>query len=145
MLNLVGPNGHTKLELVNVAWCPDILCNLVSFRLLRQQGMWWDNKSNPTELKRLDDTTITQLKEAHGQWILDHQDTDKASFHTRSVTSRTKRPAQRADAMRWHKRMGHAGPAAIEHLVQECEGVRIKGITTVQCDACGRAKTKRQI
>jgi hypothetical protein len=41
--------------------------------------------------------------------------------------------------------MGHPGPAVIEHLVQQSEGVRIKGITTVQCDACGRAKTKRQI
>ena len=66
VLNLVGPNGSTKLELSNVAFCPDILCNLVSFRLLRQQGIWWDNKSNPTALKKQDDTTIATLKEAHG-------------------------------------------------------------------------------
>ena len=47
--------------------------------------------------------------------------------------------------MRWHKRMGHPGPAIIEHLIHRSEGVRIKGISTVKCDACGRAKTKRQI
>jgi hypothetical protein len=41
--------------------------------------------------------------------------------------------------------MGHPGPAVIEHLVQQSKGVRIKGITTVQCNACRRAKTKRQI
>lgn len=145
VLNLVGPNRSTKLELNNVALCPDILCNLVSFRLLKQQGMWWDTKSNPTALKRQDDTTIANLKEAHGQWILEHQDSNEASFYTRSTNSRTGRRPRKADAMRWHKRMGHPGPAAIEHLVQQSEGVRIKGITTVECDACGRAKTKRQI
>jgi hypothetical protein len=41
--------------------------------------------------------------------------------------------------------MGHPGPAVIEHLVQQSKGVRIKGITTVQCNACRQAKTKRQI
>lgn len=145
LLSLNGPKGPTRLELVNVAWCPDILCNLVSFRLLRQQGIWWDTKGDPTALKRRDDTTIADLIEAHGQWVLEHRDVAKASFYTRSVHSRTKRSAQKADAMRWHKRLGHPGPAVIEHLVHQCEGVRIKGITTVQCNACGRAKTKRQI
>ena len=145
LLQLAGPSGPTKLELVNVALCPDILCNLVSFRLLRQQGIWWDTKGDPTALKRRDDSTITELIEAHGQWVVENGVMDKASFFTRSVNSRTKRPAQKADAMRWHKRMGHPGPAAIEHLVHQSEGVRIKGITTVQCNACGRAKTKRQV
>lgn len=47
--------------------------------------------------------------------------------------------------MVWHKRLGHPGPAAIEHLVHHSQGVRIKGITTVECDACGRSKSRRQI
>ena len=144
-LNLRGPYGPTRLVLNDVAWCPEILCNLVSFRLLRQQGVWWDNKNEPTTLKRRDDSTIACLKEAHGQWILEQHDEIQAAFHTKTINSRSKRAPQKADAMRWHKRMGHPGPAAIEHLVQQSEGVRIKGVTTVKCDACGRAKTKRQI
>jgi hypothetical protein len=134
-----------QLQLRDVAWCPDILCNLVSFRLLKQQGMWWDTKSDPTALKDRDNNTIAHLAEAHGQWILEAQDASNAVFFTRSINSRTKRPAQKADAIRWHKRLGHPGPAALEHLVQQSEGVRIKGITTVQCNACGKAKTKRQV
>ena len=47
--------------------------------------------------------------------------------------------------MLWHKRLGHPGPAAIEHLVEQTEGVRVKGVTTVKCDSCGRAKSRRQI
>jgi hypothetical protein len=47
--------------------------------------------------------------------------------------------------MRWHQRLGHPGLSALEHLVQQSQGVRIAGITTVQCNACGTAKLKRQV
>lgn len=125
----------------DVALCPDILCNLVSFRLLRQQGIWWNNKDEPTTLRRLDNTVIAYLKDVHSQWVL-NLNSNNASFATSSCT---KRLVSKATALRWHKRLGHPGPAAVEHLVQQSQGVRIKGITTVECDACGRAKTKRQI
>jgi hypothetical protein len=59
--------------------------------------------------------------------------------------NRSKQRPQRATAIIWHKRLGHPGPAAIEHLVGKSEGVKIVSITTVQCDACGRSKSKRQI
>ena len=45
----------------------------------------------------------------------------------------------------WHLRLGYPGPQALEHLVHSTQGVRIKGPTTVQCDACGVLKAKRQI
>ncbi|KAI0569423.1 gag-pre-integrs domain-containing protein, partial [Pyrenophora tritici-repentis] len=59
--------------------------------------------------------------------------------------SQAKRSPQKATAILWHKRLGHPEPSAIEHLLQQSEGAKIKGITTVQCDACGRSKSKRQI
>jgi hypothetical protein len=83
--------------------------------------------------------------EMHGQWVLEYQPLPAALFHTRRITTRTKRGPQRATALLWHKRLGHSGPASIEHLVQQSEEVRIKGITTVQCNSCGRAKSRRQI
>jgi hypothetical protein len=33
-------NKATKVTLQDVAICPDLLCNLVSFRLLRHKGIW---------------------------------------------------------------------------------------------------------
>jgi hypothetical protein len=41
--------------------------------------------------------------------------------------------------------MGHLGPQALEHLVHYSEGVKIVGLPTVECDACGRLKLKRLI
>ncbi|KAL5371266.1 hypothetical protein DPSP01_014784 [Paraphaeosphaeria sporulosa] len=144
-LTLKNQSGTTKLVLHDVAICPDLLCNLVSFRLLRQRGIWWDTQVDPTTLRGPDDAIIGNLTEIHGQWVLEYESLSHASHHARKITSRTKRAPQKASAMLWHKRLGHPGPAAIEHLVQQAEGVRVKGITTVECDSCGRAKSKRQI
>lgn len=70
---------------------------------------------------------------------------DSTAFVAHKINSRTKRRAAIASAEVWHKRLGHPGPSALEHLVQRAEGVRIKGVPTVKCDACGRAKSKRRI
>ena len=116
--------------------------------MLRKQGIWWDTQSDPTAIKRSDGSTICELAELYGQWVLEYHSigpVDRVALHTHNHTSRTRRRPQQAPALIWHKRLGHPGPAAIEHLVQQAEGVRIKGVTTVQCDACGRAKIRRQI
>ena len=47
--------------------------------------------------------------------------------------------------MKWHLRLGHPGPKALEHLVNCSQGARIRGLTTVECDACGQSKTRRRI
>jgi hypothetical protein len=79
------------------------------------------------------------------QWVLEYNPIQQVSLHTHQITSRTKRGPQRASANLWHKQLGHPGPAAVEYLVQQTQGVHIKGITIVQCDSCRRAKSKRQI
>jgi len=138
-----GEQGRQTLLLNNVAWCPDFLCNLISFRLLRRQGIWWENREDPTSLRQWDGSIIATLSEQHGQWVVENTTEPAAAFHVRM--NRSKRRSQRTTAIIWHKRLGHPGPAAIEHLVQQSEGVKIIGITTVQCDACGISKSKRQI
>ena len=57
----------------------------------------------------------------------------------------TRRKPLIADALRWHHRLGHPGPEALEHLVNCSQGVRLRGPSTVQCDACGISKIKRQV
>jgi hypothetical protein len=144
-LSMKGQCGITKILLQDVAICPDILCNLVSFRCLRQMGIYWNTQDEPTTLRRADGTLLGMVEQIHGQWVLEYHPTPQpiqAALHT---NSRTARASQRVSAITWHKRLGHPGPAAIEHLVQQTQGVRIKGITTVQCNACGIAKAKRQI
>lgn len=94
-------------------------------------------------LRKRDNSVIAILDEVCNQWVIERQD-DQAAYQTR-FSSKTRRPTQKATALLWHKRLGHPGPAAIEHLVHHSEGVRIKGVTTVECDACGKSKSRRQI
>jgi hypothetical protein len=42
-------------------------------------------------------------------------------------------------------RLGHPRPQALQHLVNCSTGARIRGPTTVECDACGQGKAKRQM
>jgi hypothetical protein len=47
--------------------------------------------------------------------------------------------------MKWRLRLGHPGPQALEHLINCSTGALIRGLTTVECDACGQGKVKRRI
>lgn len=141
----VNSENTDSLHLRDVAYCPDLHCNLVSFRLLRRQGLWWDTKTNPTTLRRNDDTLVATLEETHGQWVFkDNSLMEHATFATQQSMRRAE-IKRRAKAIVWHKRLGHPGPNALEHLVQQSEGVRIVGVPTVKCDACGISKSKRLI
>jgi hypothetical protein len=138
------------LRLLEVAFCPDMLANLVSLERLGQQGMWWDMEKEPSVIRlRSPPTAVCEVHRHHGQWVLKYipPTEDKASFITRrnKYTSWTKRKPIAADAMLWHQRLGHPGTQAIEHLVNSSAGVRLVGPTTVECDACGIAKARRQV
>jgi len=141
--------GTRIMRLYNVALCEGIVCNLVSLRILRQKGYYWDTKPKTTLIRRSDNSVLCSLKEKHNQFVLEDilEDIDQAAFFARrnNFNSWTKRRPKAGDALLWHLRLGHPGPQALEHLVNSSQGVRIKGITTVECDACGTCKAKRQI
>ena len=67
----------------------------------------------------------------------------------RKFNSWTKRAPILGDAShatRWHSRLSHPGPEALEHVVTCAQGLHLKGApTTVECEACGVAKAKRVI
>ena len=144
-----GPRGPRLLRLYDVAYCENFACNLVSLRILRRQGYWWDNRQKQTYLRRADDSMVCRLFDKHDQFVLEHIPIDmtRASFFTRRNQFNTwsERKAKSGDSERWHLRLGHPGPQALEHLVNSSEGVKIIGPTMVECDACGVSKMKRQI
>lgn len=140
--------GSRVLLLNDVAYCPRLLTTLVSLRQLRGRGYYWDNKNDPTTLRRKDGSLISTLQDRCGQYVLEYRphELPLASFATyrKKYTTWTKRPPLTGEAIRWHHRMGHPGPAALEHLVHSSQGVKIRGPTTVECEACALAKITRQ-
>ena len=139
--------GTRVLMLEDVAYCPRLLTTLVSLRQLRKKGFYWDNRCNPTTLRRLDRTIACTIHDLYGQYVIEYQSESfpKAAFAAHRFSSHTKRAPLTGEAIRWHSRLGHPGPQALEHLISASQGVRIRGPTTVECDACGISKIKRQI
>jgi hypothetical protein len=143
--------GTTRkvMRLRDVAFIPSIQCNLVSLRLIRRQGFYWDNRNDPTLLRRrVDNSVVCRLRDLHGQYVIEYNDANSnhASFATRSARwTNWKRPSVTAEAQKWHLRYGHPGPEALARLQRTAQGVKIRGPTTVQCEACAKSKIKRQI
>jgi hypothetical protein len=97
----------------------------------------------------MDNQPIAKLQTQYDQFVLKYLplDMEKSMFFTRrnKFNSWTVRKPVIADAKRWHLRLGHPGPKALEHLVNATIGARIRGPLTVECDSCGTSKMKRQI
>lgn len=154
-VEVTRPNG-TKgtLRLKNVAFCTDFATNLVSFRLLREKGYYWDNKGDRNFLKRKDDTIMGKMQEIHGQQVIEHVPLTHRNMayvaarlprrRGTRIDSRDPRPDSKGDARLWHLRMGHPGPMSLHHLGKEAIGVKLKGPKTTECQHCSLAKIKRQ-
>ncbi|KID81860.1 polyprotein [Metarhizium guizhouense ARSEF 977] len=148
-IRVQGQRGFDILRLHNVALCENFAANLVSLRQLRQHGYWWDNRLNHNCLRAYNGNIVCKVLDRHDQFVLEYipMETSRQSFFTRRNTfnSWTGRQASSADARKWHLRLGHPGPKALEHLVNCSTGTKIKGLTTVECDHCGVSKVKRQV
>ncbi|KAL3702648.1 hypothetical protein TMatcc_011227 [Talaromyces marneffei ATCC 18224] len=98
---------------------------------------------------------LAYLKEKEGQFVLEYIEHDhplvKTGFAIRRhrFNSWTSRKERKADANRWHARLGHPGPEVLKHLAGAAKGVRLtrisKGPTTVECESCGTSKAQRII
>ncbi|OAQ57457.2 polyprotein [Pochonia chlamydosporia 170] len=148
-IEVQGPTGKTLFRLRDVAFCEHFAANLVSLRQLQRYGYWWDNRPNQNCLRTHHGRIICKIFDRHDQYVLEYipGDKSKQSFLVRRNTFNSwtgRRPAG-ADAKKWHLRLGHPGPQALEHLVNCSTGARIKGITTTECDDCAVSKAKRQV
>ena len=145
------PPEAEPIILQDVALIRKMACNLVSLRQLRREGIYWDMKQQRrgTYLRDKYDEVICELEDKHGQFVI--KDLPRGlhsaalTVHRHRIHSATSRSRSGGTANLWHLRLGHSGPEAVAHLTKHTEGVRIRGPTTVQCDACGIAKVKQRI
>ncbi|KJZ70533.1 hypothetical protein HIM_10077 [Hirsutella minnesotensis 3608] len=148
-IKIQGQRGFDLLRLRDVAFCENFAANLVSLRQLQKHGYWWDNRLGQNCIRAYNGKIICKVLDRHDQFVLENipRETSRQSFFNRRNTfnSWTGRRPSSVDARKWHLRLGHPGPQALEHLVNCSTGARIKGLTTVACDHCGVSKAKRQV
>jgi hypothetical protein len=141
-VNVTTPTGKELFKLKNVAYIPGFHTNVMSHRRLRQAGYHWDDLNLQV---RRDNTSeaVFYVDEVHDQYVIEYQpNTANAAF---PVSSTAPRLPREADAYRWHLRMGHLGKDALEHLMSNVYGVKIKGPVVFNCEACVQAKAKKTI
>jgi hypothetical protein len=74
-LQVTKPNGSKgMLRLKEVAFCTDFATNLVSFRLLREKGYYWDNKGERNFLARKDDSIKEFSDGVSFEWLQNDRD-----------------------------------------------------------------------
>jgi hypothetical protein len=137
LIRISTPTGEALFQLKEVAYISGFHTNVVAHKRLRKAGYSWDDINNSI-LK--DGQIAFYLEERDEQYVIEYN-YPKAAF----PASSTPRPPRDADANRWHLRCGHIGQDALERLMSETYGVRIKGQLTISCEACVRATTKRKV
>ena len=138
------------MTIYGAALCEGFACNVVSLQRLRDLNIYWDTRKAYNSLRQEGThDLICVLEEKYGQFVLEYLPAKHlaAAFIARRnfYNTRSRRKPQKAVAMKWHLRLGHPGPLALEHLINHTQGVRIKGPTMVECDGCGLGKMKRQV
>lgn len=138
-------NGErSSLTLYDVVYCEGFACSVVSLQMLQRELLWWDTKPPNLCIRIANNDLVADVTVRYDQYIL--EDSPNAlKAPPASLTSHKPKPPSYADAVRWHLRLGHAGPDVIANLMENTTGVRVKGPRTVDCEACGLGKMRAQV
>lgn len=137
--HLLGPHRESPQ-------LPIDYCNLASLRRLREMGLWWDMSPGNNALRTRFGSKVCDLVDRHDQYVLEHIPATSRSARLAFPVHRSgQTKTSRTTPQKWHLRLGHAGPDPLSRLVNAAEGVRIRGPSTVECDACAQGKMTRQV
>lgn len=140
LLQVQTPTGQGLFLLKEVAYIPGFHTNVVAHKRLRKAGYSWDDVNNQVVK---DSQAIFYLREQADQYVIEYNEpTAQSAF---PASSRAPRQPREADAYLWHLRSGHPSQEALEKLLTESYGVKIKGQLRNACESCALATANRQI
>ena len=144
-VNVTQNGEHRTIELLNVAYVPDYLTNLISIDLVKRKGVYFDNRRMMlyTENNKL----FCDVKAYGAHYLIEDNTKSPPSESPNLLANFVVKQATEAD---WHSILGHASAEAIQHLEASTEGVKILQSTeatprTPQCEPCALSKSKRII
>lgn len=106
------------MELLDVAYVPEFMTNLVGGSILEDKGLYFDNQRR--HLHR-DGKTVGLVSRVGRHYVLeDNRDTSKGVF-----AAKTDNPTRAGTASEWHQLLAHANEEAIHHLPHVADGVKI--------------------
>ena len=138
------PQGRKTITLLDVAYIPGFMTNLVSLSRLVKRGVHWNTETG--QLSR-DGKVLCSVSALDGHWTITTEPTatpeepqeEPSAFPIQD--SSLPRPHRALSAQHWHNIMGHASQEAIRRLPSACTGVQItQDNAGVVCESCRLAK-----
>ncbi|XP_044715238.1 GAG-pre-integrase domain-containing protein [Hirsutella rhossiliensis] len=129
-------------QLNEVAFVPKFHTNIASLDRFLAKGYNWNPLSGRVSK---DDQIIFHTKRRFRQPVIEFNPIKEDSHASNFTSSSAPRAVKTADATLWHKRLGHLNAQALEHLVENTTGSKIKGPVTIDCTACSLGKGKKVV
>ncbi|OHW95249.1 reverse transcriptase domain protein [Colletotrichum incanum] len=166
---LKNRNGATMdLTLEDVGYVENFHVNVVSEALLRKTGIWYSGLDCTLRYGGYEDGfVVKQLTRMANIAFLEYKPLSSYLSSTRIPVSDAalvnfnatipfpsitpKRPSYHEKTTRndpawlWHLRGGHLGPEALEHLVSNVRGVKMKAYKRIDCSHCQTAHAQKVI
>jgi len=142
------PTGMAMISLLNTAYIPGFMSNLISLSKLVEKDYHWDTKSG--FIKHRNERICSTFKYG-GHWTVTvPKDAiqGQISAYTASQTTKTSvAPRYRAATTQaWHQLMGHPSKEALMKLPTSTEGVRFtNSVDTAVCESCRLSKATEQV
>ncbi|RKK17367.1 hypothetical protein BFJ66_g17921, partial [Fusarium oxysporum f. sp. cepae] len=139
---------HLRLEeggifiLNEVAHIPAFHTNVASLDRMINKGYNWNPQTGAVTAKG---KIVFHTKRINRQPVIEFNPVRPQQAPSAFSSSSEPRPEQVQEAARWHQRLGHLNPEALEQLVRHTTGARIKGPIRIDCRPCSEAKATRII
>ena len=143
VITIQTPTGPQPIKVENVALVPGYLTNLVSARVIKKKGVFFDTKDE--RLYTGDGITFCYAPETYNHYILEHNPPNAA---TALANSKAPRKDRKATARSWHETLGHVSPETVEHLEENVDGAKVthgNPATKSLCETCHLSTARKLV
>lgn len=125
MINVSTPTATGKVNLANVALISSFHTNIVALSKFVDKDITWNVDAGELTAKSTG-KTFCFVERKHSHYVLEYQPISASAPATFASSSAAPRADKAGDEMLWHRRMGHPGPAVMEHLNKSVIGITLK-------------------
>ncbi|KAI0992844.1 hypothetical protein K3495_g15340 [Podosphaera aphanis] len=159
----LGNGKAQEITLTDVAFAPDFLTSVVSWKMIKRKGVKWETDTN---VLTLNGNLICQLLDRHNHDVftlepipadvrhshiaqlnyskIEGFDTLPISSQSAMVNSTQPRKSTGTEYL-WHQRLGHPGPEALKHIQNSSVNLEKNGPRTNECQVCALNKATKII
>jgi hypothetical protein len=137
-------SGGGFITLLNVAYIPSFMTNVVALSIMTKKGVHWDTEKS--HLHR-NGKEFCKIHEQGGHWTLTAQPLIRQKTAMVTATAKSMEPKRRTHTAReWHELLGHPSHEALGHLVDATKGITMSDSLRIGvCEPCKLSKATQLV